>query len=432
MKRSTLRLITLLIILLLVNSPNPYLGSVIIYGISFFYLISNRFKLQLSDFEIQILKVLFGIWLVMLVSFLLHYSSMNNLFWGVLTFSVVLVFPIIIKEMPVSDIIRVFKYFVIVQLIFMLIQYISLVFRLGTLNVYEVTHGSAGDIIAGTSIGFSSVIAVTLFLISFIFLQHAKFDRKSYSWAALAFILACLPSYIAAVGVAFIAILLYFGLKLGKDFFLRFKVSKVFWFLLPMIALGLLFMLSQWANVIYAVNIMSAILSNAPPNKVIAYHDILASFPSKYPLDYFLGVGFGNYSSRAAFIVGGDYFPQQPWFIPATPSIYYNEFMHPLYNLSMHDRIIGNVVGTSMINAPFSQIITFIGEGGIISLLLFFLLMYKCFLNFIRMNMIVIALLFFVGIMFLDNWLAFPSVGVMFWLLIIYGENIKGQYVINR
>jgi hypothetical protein len=418
--------------LLFSNLPNAFY-SIFLLILIFFIRLASSMKLLIHNEWKTIVLLWSIIGLIMGFSFFTHFSSFNNLLWGVISFVPIILIPFLlpfhkVRYLNSSDrLINAIKLFTFVELIVMALQYIALAFQYKTIDIFSATNGAAGDNIGGTTFGFSSVISITLGFVSIIFLDyylHYK-HKKDLLWFLFSFFMMTLPGYTAGILVYFTSFILFLFGKFVFDLFKRGVVNKRIGIIIMFVLVGFFaFGCLQISNIFYAVRIFSYLFSTDPPMKVKSIISTI-EYSSENIIDVPLGIGFGNYSSRAAFITGGEYLSNQPAFIPLTPSKYFKKYMFPLYNLETQHQYRGGVAGNSMVNTPFNQFQTIYGEGGIISLLILCIIaaiVFQVSLPY-KGSLYFWGLLYFAFLMFLDNWLSYPNFCLMFWLLILYATS---------
>jgi hypothetical protein len=268
-------------------------------------------------------------------------------------------------------------------------------------------------------------------LISSVFLnEYFQHKRKAMlSLFGLSFALMILPGSIALLGVYAIAAMATLVLVLAMSICRRKVRARILMSLVAMSCTIAVFGFYQKNNLSYGARVIHLALSKAPPNRWIGLTRTFVEYPEQEPLKWPFGVGLGNYSSRAAFIVGGDYLRNHPWYIPITPSRYFKKYMSSLYSASSIT-LIGALPSSSAINEPFVQYQTLFGEGGVIAIVLVFsamLIHYRAVLRQ-RNNIAAIFLLFFIyGCFWVNNWISFPNFAILYWVSYKYLEVCKSD-----
>jgi hypothetical protein len=414
----------LLTLLLTANLPNRYLGYPILALI--FLLGACRTKRLKFIREWRTEMLCWSLILVIMVtSFIIHFSSINNLFWGVFTTFPIIAYPFLLSKIKDGDkFIRTLNLFVWIQLIFCIGEFLFSFIQSGTMNFKSFfSNLSLGDNLAGTSIGFSSQMAITMGFLSLIYLDLILLwnKRNCVFFLILSVTMMIISGYMGGILMFCLSFLVFLCLIIFIGF-IKARLKPIYIFVTFFLFLsGLALFFYQKDNIKYSTKILNMIFSSNPPVKVKSLNITFCNFAKDHPLDMPFGVGIGNYSSRAAFITGGQYLRPHPSFIAITPSMYFEKYMFPLYNYDTFHHYYGGVVGTSMINAPFLQIQTIFGEGGVLSLVLLAIIIITAFIKGVKTNAVgyPIAIVFFFLLMFTDNWLAFPTYCLMFWLLLL-------------
>jgi hypothetical protein len=306
----------LLVMLLSVSLPNTYVGSILAILI---FLIKILKKIKIPK---QVYRIYFYILILLCIytfSFFINYSHLQNLIWGLFTFSSFMLFPLIIKYKNSNQKFKnTIKRFLMIQIIFYLGELMYLINKFNSINIFKVSM-AAGDFLSGTSIGNSHQMAITMAFISFYFLEEyfQSKNKKDLVWYIITLILFILPSMVSAIYIYILTLISVVMLKYFVNIFIKFKINKKdIKILLFSVLCILIFGLTQINNVIYGYNLISKALSNDPPRKIVGIYNTLFQFSREKAHIPIIGVGIGNYSSRAALIVGGEYLWNQPKWIP--------------------------------------------------------------------------------------------------------------------
>lgn len=158
-----------------------------------------------------------------------------------------------------------------------------------------------------------------------------------------------------------------------------------------------------------------------------------------------IGVGLGNYSSRAALYLSGEYSERASKILPISKSVYYKKYIFSLWNKELFE---ANPLLGSVLNQPWASIQSIAGEVGLIGLCVLFLFFFGV-LRKIRLGVVMfrengvghIYFVFFVYLiyifimLFIDNYLEFPRIimPLYFYLgmLLIYVNNKKRKKAIE-
>jgi hypothetical protein len=186
--------------------------------------------------------------------------------------------------------------------------------------------------------------------------------------------------------------------------------------LLALIAIGSIMFVTQVENVNYVIATISSSTSQSDNyGKVVSTRKSLELVLSDLKI-FTMGTGIGNYSSRAAFVLSGEYLKSQSEIIPVSISSYTNEVILPMWNRA----IWGIQYSDGVLNQPFYTLQTFVVEGGIIGVL-FIIVIYIRTMHLVSkskavtnessmLNVLVLYLLVVLPFVFLsDNWHEYPS-----------------------
>ncbi len=407
----------LFFLMMSVTLPNPYLGTIIaIFILSIKLLKSIRIPKLMFKNEILLLVIVS----IGIMSFLVNYSHIQNLFWGLFTFSSFIIYPLILKYHYSEDKLEnTFKLYLIVQGLFFFVQGIIKIIQNGSIDIFGVSI-DAGDVFVGT--GYNShQIALSIAFISFYFLNNylSSMKHNYLFWYIISIIMFILPSYVSSIIIYFFTIILTFAIKFFISF-INAKISKNNFKLALFLIPGIIVMvITQIGNIYYGYNLITKIVSLSPPRKILAIQSTISDFSKEKWYIPIIGVGIGNYSSRAAFIVSGEYLRVQPKWIPPTPSDYTKQYMIPLWNKEL---LASKPYMDGVSNQPFIQIQAIYGEMGLAGLILFFVVLTRmCFLTRISKTnyMSWFLYLFCLGTLLLDMWIEYPSFALFFWLFVI-------------
>lgn len=406
--------------LIIAHSPNRYLAAIILFSCALAQFIKSK-SLSLTRLEMSLFVGFLVCQIVGFVSGLIHYSSVNNIFWSMFNFSLFVSAFVLCATVRESDIVSGLKMFVLIEACVLMLQYGILMIKYKTLFVFSAFSG-AGDFMSGTLFGFSSPMAVSLMMASAFFIfRYLDGDRKNenliYSVAAALF--STFPGMMSGVAVLVVAILLTLAFFSVKEISLM-KMSKLNLLTMPLILIifaALALFLGD--NIKYMENIFSLMIAFAnPPIKILVIQKYLEMIGSESY--FYLGAGLGNYTSRAAAMVSGQYFENQPFFIPITPSTEMLRYVLPFWNRGMFGEIVGGSIGNSMINEPFNGNLSMLAECGVVGyaawLVAIFYSLIKAVLCSNRSLFCVLVFMF--GILFTNDWFAYASFSMMFAVLI--------------
>lgn len=229
-----------------------------------------------------------------------------------------------------------------------------------------LTYASAGDIGVGT-IGHSSVIAYKQIL-SLFFLLYLK---DEYSKSRFSFYLLILLASLLFVGtnhayallsLAGVATLVIHARKLGR----KMRVSIVLPALATVVVVSVYFVNFESQTSYIQARIKNIQLDFLNVGKVRAWTNTFEAIENN-PSALIIGLGPGNYSSRAAFILSGEYLRGgiHP-IIGQHTTDNFDSYMYPLWNIESRNTF--HLKGT--IHQPFSSFLTLLAEGGVVVFLI--------------------------------------------------------------
>ena len=294
------------------------------------------------------------------------------------------------------------------------------------------SNSSAGDIAVGT-LGHSGVLAYKA-IISVFFLMLLKGSiRKSrfiflLSSLLLSFFIVGSNHTLIALGLVFLLEAVYgvFVVFFARLSNLKFSVSSVLVGVAGFMLL-LILTLSASSQVEYIYNSVRALLdSDFMVGKVVAYLNTYKLFAENIGL-LVVGVGVGEYASRASFMLSGSYLRSGE--LPFIGAVYSQEFLVGLSSL-WTDSIKSNPAISGTMFQPFSSHLTLIAELGMILYVLFSVYLFRI-IFVIKKDVYARGLfLFFYILMFFENIFEFVrvSIPVIFVLGFYYRQMVRLQY----
>lgn len=394
---------------------------------------------------------LYGFLFVFLVSGLANLNHINNLAWALLSYGAVFAVLMTASSMTWEE--SHFRFLSKAVLWSTLIQlpigYIQMIGGHGfaALNPFSLNMG-AGDYFAGTTLDRFNSTTVALKMATGFFLAFPFWEKaKTLGRTALMGVLALgwiLPSVMHSLVVGMGAYFFRQGLYAIRPM-LQLRMSKGI--LTAVLVGGAVLATIFWIqrdNIRYVTGLAARAIGNEQlaPRKVKYVRSTFGPFLAEswqYP---WIGCGPGNYSSRGAAIVSGEFLTRQPAYIPATPAPMAEKYVIPLWNRTL----LKNPFTDGVANAPYSTWVSVFAETGIIGLVLFagFLLaiwkrlrLHKASASPFMANLASgaeLLLLFAMGLFFLDDWFEYPSfMGV---LMLLFGmfmsRRVEGAGVRER
>lgn len=285
-------------------------------------------------------------------------------------------------------------------------QYVIMMVEYKTVNPFTSQLGtSAGDSIKGIFANSS----VNMIICSFAFIFY--YSNKKTVKAIFSIVVMFLTTYMSGILIFFsiFSAFIFFGSKLAF-----YKKALI---LFAAFLIGTSFYFISKENIDYAIMIGNTVLEDVPPRKITSFEQTFQNAGSSISTLIF-GSGMGNFSSRLAFIAGGEYVSWYPASLVRRSDIFYNNHFQ-LWNYE----VLSVPFSDGTANQPFSVFNQFIGEYGIIGTLLF-LLFYvgSFFFNSLKSKYSRLLLFLLLGFMFLDYWFEYFSVIVFFELINSYWQ----------
>ena len=378
----------------------PSNGLTYVWGfvlLSFLILFKPEWIIPKTNNQINVFKCVSLFFIILIISCLINYSSqntsLNNLFWTIITYGSSLTALIVFLNLPYKsgDIKSILNFSVALTLFEIVLGYYQMIAlsSFKTLNPFTMSL-AAGDAFVGTTfdIGVGNEIAVKISIVTLLFFPF-WFSKRDFKNTTLLFLLILgwlLPSAIYSLLAGLLVIFIYYFLSkiLLALRTLRLSIS-IFFSTAIGVVLVVAFMTLQPGNISYvtvlltrAYNTVLGKDTDSKLGKVLYYKETLTSMIREYPHAVIIGLGPGNYSSRSAWLVSGAYLENQPSYIPVTPSQAAKKYT---LNIWTKDRITKAFPDASSISyQPFSTWLSVFSEFGILGLLAFAGIFYFLFL----------------------------------------------------
>jgi len=232
---------------------------------------------------------------------------------------------------------------------------------------YPDSDDSFRGIYSNFSVSFNGLVILNAILFFYYFSMNLRQPKKRYLIAAFFFMASSIMGFFGAGLIVILAsfILTFFTPSLKsilKTFLITaLSVTAVYFLLLNIKPNVLNYNLSNVKKIV-KFDIEHG------PRKVISFYNYLISYP-KDVKDFLFGSGPGTFNSRSAFIVGSpSYFSGASFLKSSEQPYYFMNYSYPLWNetnTSQAQYLDG------FRNQPFSSVLAFLGEYGIV---FFFLL----------------------------------------------------------
>lgn len=370
-------------------------------------------------------------------------ASYNNLFWSIFTYGSTLCTLIVFLSLPFreEDGASIFRFSLYLTFFQALVGYVQMLdaSSFQTINPFGVLGPAAGDYFVGTTFdfGIGNQVAIKMSLTALLFIPFWFSERSGRNSIILILLLIgwILPSAIYTLIMGFLVIVLFFVVQGSFRSIFTLKIQPtIFYASLAGILIAGIFAYTQKENVGYMVESLKQVYTTVinkdikqAARKVIYFRETITSLPLEYPYVPFIGVGPGNYSSRSAWLVSGEYLENQPSYIPVTPSKIAQD-----YNISLWSRkhISAEYLGGgSITNTPFSTWFSIFSEMGLLALLFMVMIMVTLYQSFgytqrnaedmFSRNLALglkMALLYLVLLFFVDNLFEWPMVMAQFFV----------------
>lgn len=406
----TRNVLVLLTVLLVTHSPAKWGAGLLLLAL--LPLIKGRRKLNVLE---TVTMVFLG--LILSLGILLNLANNQNIpgivFSVLLLMSNFLIVIIYAGRSQLSDVARALRIFTIVQLVAVIIQYCVLIVVSGSLNIFSVDQ-SYGDLLAGTFLSFSTPLAVTFSFVALFFVwQYFSCGRRRdlYYCFASVFIVAATGAMSVLILFAPVAVAYVIIKTMTSAIDTAKKIYLVSFLAVTVLSAAVL----QASNFAYAEYMYKRMVSEQPPFKVELMKQVFE--PSSDSHKFLIGLGAGNFSSRAALLLTGQYLSDQS-FVPRSASDETQRYISPFFNVHLRGQTVNDYDALSVVSEPFSMYTTMFAEYGLLGVALFLTLFGYYFLSRKFSNLEVraftaLAMLFFL----INSWLEYPSFPAIFFLL---------------
>jgi len=337
-----------------------------------------------------------------------------TLIWFI-AFLVYLISKTIIKNLNYSKIEQLLTIFLTLDLLMIVIQYVKAGIKTNSLLPFASHVSSYGMSTGDHLVGLFVNSSVNMIILSFFTIYYVyKKDKK----VILALIAMLFTTYMSGllIFVTVISIVVFFSFGL-KTKFKVIGISLVLFFTLQILSPN---------NIKYVKQILTEKINSKtdPPRKIISLKQTL-DYWTDSAKNFIFGGGAGKFSSRTAFLTGGEYVSWYPKsFIFRTKDFEKNNFSlwnHKILSIPFKD-------GTS--NQPFSFYNQIIGEFGTIGLMLFFVYLFYIIKRWHKLSFGKLLIFLLLPYFLLDYWFDYFSVILFFELFINldlkrYEENLQ-------
>jgi hypothetical protein len=196
--------------------------------------------------------------------------------------------------------------------------------------------------------------------------------------------------------------------------FKNFKESLKYLAFIGVIVVTFFLVMPEWVKTdLYRLTNPEYLVSRV--RKLQTYRETFTEIPTKDIRFLLAGNGAGYYSSRAALTTTGYYIRG------------YNKIFNSSMSYYTRTKILSVIVDPyfdgSILSAPFSTVISIMGEFGVIGVLMFFGFFYYLFRETKEESRVI--LLFFLLLCFNENWIEFGKVALFFWMSLYFAQPLK-------
>lgn len=302
-----------------------------------------------------------------------------------------------------SSLEKILVYFFNANVFLVVVQYVLVSIQAESIFPFSVPQFgmSTGDYLKG----FFSNSSVNMVVMSFFAVYF--FTKKEKTKTIIAIIIAVLTTYMSGIliALAMLCIHAFFLFNLKN----KFRV-------IVFIILGIYsFSIISPENIEYIEHIFTEKINSKtdPPRKLVSFKQTAANFVSS-PSSFFLGEGGGKFSSRTAYLTGGEYVNWYP-----EKLVYRSEkFEDNHFKLWNYEALrIAFRDGTA--NQPFSFYNKIIGEYGLVGLCLFIIYISYFFNRYRCLTYGRLILPLVLGFLTLDYWFEYFAVMLFFELFML-------------
>jgi hypothetical protein len=308
-----------------------------------------------------------------------------------------------VKKNSVELLEKMLNYFFKLNILLVIMQYILVCFEAKTIFPFSVPEFgmSTGDYIKG----FFSNSSVNMVIMTFYAVYF--YSKKKIFKTTISVIILVLTTYMSGIILAIGVIILY-------AFFLFSFKNKIK--TIAIVLLGFyVFTVVSPENVKYvkAIFVEKINSKDDPARKVVSFEQTAANFVSS-PASFLFGEGGGKFSSRTAYLTGGDYVNWYPKSL-----VYRSDKFHKNHFQLWNKKALSIPYRDGTANQPFSFYNKIVGEYGLLGIMLFYLYLSYFFkrYSFLTYGKLILPLLlvFFI----LDYWFEYFTVILFFELFML-------------
>lgn len=293
---------------------------------------------------------------------------------------------------------KVLNYIFFINILMVVLQYIGVCIEAKTIFPFAIKYYgmSTGDYLKGVFANSSVNMVVMSFYTSYYFYEKEKLK------VVLSVVIAVFTTYMSGIILALGVIALY-----G---FFKFSIkNKIKFLVIGLIAFIVFYNVSP-DNIKYVKAVLTEKVNSKtdPARKLVSFEQTARNFISS-PKSFLFGEGGGKFSSRTAYLTGGEYVD---WFPKSL--VYRSEKFETNHFQLWNNKALSIAFRDGTANQPFSFYNKIIGEYGLIGVILFLLYMSYFYvrLNLLTFGKIILPLL--LGFFILDYWFEYFTVILFF------------------
>lgn len=324
-------------------------------------------------------------------------SLLISFMWG-LAFLAHNFIVISVRSCTMSSLEKVLVYFFKANVFLVIVQYILVSIQAKSILPFSVPGFgmSTGDYLKGFFINSSVNMVIMSFFSVYFFTKKDKINT------AIAIVVAILSTYMSGIIIALSMLCVYAFFM----FSLKNKVKVVVFIIVG----TFVFSKVSPENIEYIEHILTEKINSKtdPSRKLVSFKETAVNFVSS-PSSLIFGEGGGKFSSRTAYLTGGEYANWYP-----KDLVYRSEkFEHNHFKLWNHEALrVPFSDGTA--NQPFSFYNKIIGEYGLLGLFLFSVYVFYFFKKFKILTYGRLILPLLLGFFALDYWFEYFTVILFF------------------
>lgn len=317
-----------------------------------------------------------------------------------------------VKICTLLAITKLLNYLFFINAVMVVIQYIAICIEAETIFPFAIKYYgmSTGDYLKGIFPNSSVNMVIMAFFATYYFF------RKESKKAFLAVTLAVFTTFMSGIILALGVIALYGFFKFS------FK-NKLKFFVVAIIAFIIFYYVSP-DNVKYVKAVLTEKVNSKtdPARKLVSFEQTAKNFVSS-PSSFVFGEGGGKFSSRTAYLTGGEYVTWYPENL-----VYRSKKFEENHFALWNNKALSIAFRDGTANQPFSFYNKIIGEYGALGILLFWLYMYYFYKRYKLLTYGKLILPMLLAFLLLDYWFEYFTV-ILFFELFLFLDIKRDQTI---